>query len=516
VLVKFGGFDERMRQGAEDFDLWHRILRHGYVWLFSGTTGGAYRQKQHSMVRAMPEHHVREAMRLMRKAETPLAAEEVLPGTRQVFDQPLGYHQNVILRTRRLARFGAMAYLGGNSEGFEAILKYLEPNSWFYIGPSILKRELDAGCARYHGLLNQNGAEPDVPNWPAQREEILSRFRSIMGKPYSPAQRQRSEADSAKGPKQNASGEATMPESCEKPEASTDEGNPSATAEPKKERQVHLDGIPDRPTNQPVASTYLLVPDRKDYVRLEEDPSAAPDADSIRRFRNIHAHQRCFIIGNGPSLNKIDLSRLENEISIGVNGIFYKTDESGFKPTYYVVEDSRVMRDNRERIVSYDVRHKFFPTLYRKFVPASDQVSFFRLNRGFYEKNSPNYAIPRFSTDFTERAYCGQSVTYINLQLAWYMGFSQVYLIGMDFSYTIPKSAIVDGVVITSTEDDPNHFHPEYFGKGKQWADPKLDFVARNYLKADMVYKFSGRQIFNASVGGKLEVFDRVNFDSLF
>ncbi|MGO4832801.1 hypothetical protein AB4144_10985, partial [Rhizobiaceae sp. 2RAB30] len=121
-----------------------------------------------------------------------------------------------------------------------------------------------------------------------------------------------------------------------------------------------------------------------------------------------------------------------------------------------------------------------------------------------------------FSVDAARRVFCGQSVTHINLQLAYYFGFSKVYLIGMDFSYLVPPSAVVRGDLILSTEDDPNHFHPAYFGAGKTWKDPKLHRVGLNYELARDVYAASGREIVNATRGGELEVFRRQSYDDLF
>ena len=138
------------------------------------------------------------------------------------------------------------------------------------------------------------------------------------------------------------------------------------------------------------------------------------------------------------------------------------------------------------------------------------------MNTGFYRKESPNFGIPRFSTDAAKRLYCGQSVTMINLQLAFYMGFKEVYLIGMDFSYDIPDTAKIEGLEIVSTEDDTNHFHPEYFGKGKTWHDPQLDKVLRSYSMMKLVFESGGRKIYNATHGGKLELFERIDFSTLF
>lgn len=240
-----------------------------------------------------------------------------------------------------------------------------------------------------------------------------------------------------------------------------------------------------------------------------------PDVDELAALYNAFKGKRCFIIGNGPSLNKHNLSLLKDEYTFGVNSFFYKTRETGFKPYFYVVEDSSVMKENIEEIRRFDTPFKFFPTNYKNLHPKNENTIFFRMNRGFYEKSSPNFVVPRFSTDATKVLYCGQSVTYINLQLAYFMGFSEVYLIGMDFSYVIPTSHKRSGDVLLSDSDDPNHFHKDYFGKGKTWKDPKLDRVALNYKQAKLVYEATGRSIYNATIGGSLEIFERVDYNEL-
>jgi hypothetical protein len=252
------------------------------------------------------------------------------------------------------------------------------------------------------------------------------------------------------------------------------------------------------------------------YLAKEERSRIVPDIAGIQAFKNRYPGKRCFIVGNGPSLNKMDLSLLENEYSFAVNGIFYKTKEMGFRPSFYMVEDSHVIKDNLEEIDKFHPKiHRFFPTEYKELLKDRDDTSFFTMNRGFYERASPNFGIPRFSTDFALRGYCGQSVTMLNLQLAFYMGFSEVYLIGMDFSYNIPDSAIVTGLNIESTEDDQNHFHPDYFGKGKKWHDPQLEQVLKNYQLAKSVYQWGGRNIYNATHCGHLEVFERRDYSEI-
>ncbi len=249
-------------------------------------------------------------------------------------------------------------------------------------------------------------------------------------------------------------------------------------------------------------------------VRLARDSN--PDRERLGSLHNRHRGERCFIVGNGPSLNETDLSLLAEEHTFAVNGIFYKYDEVGFKSTYYVVEDRHVINDNLDRINQIDYSIKFFPARYANKIIRTPDTYFLPADWQFYVPACPNFEKPRFSEDVSEVIYTGQTVTFLNLQLAFYLGFAEVYLIGVDFSYTIPQSALVDGPTITSTEDDVNHFHPDYFGKGKKWHDPKLHNCLKGFELAKATYEADGRKVYNATIGGKLELFERVDYPSLF
>lgn len=124
--------------------------------------------------------------------------------------------------------------------------------------------------------------------------------------------------------------------------------------------------------------------------------------------------------------------------------------------------------------------------------------------------------IPKFSKLIYENVYSGQTVTYTNFQIASYLGFKKIYMIGMDFDYVKPAHVIESGNIWLSTGDDPNHFHKDYFGSGKRWKDPQLDQVLRNYKNAHKFFQEQEVEIYNATVGGKLEEFPRVDFNSLF
>lgn len=249
---------------------------------------------------------------------------------------------------------------------------------------------------------------------------------------------------------------------------------------------------------------------------IEQPGRRSRDRERMLKLKDKFKGQRVFILGNGPSLNLMDLTQLENEKSFAVNSIYYKTEEMGYRPTFYVVEDKHVIKDNFEEINNYHSEYMFLPAVEKKRFKKGPNRFFVNLDYGFYISTSKFFEKSRFSKKCEDEIYCGQSVTMVNLQLAYYLGFSEVYLIGMDFSYAVPETVIQEGNVWTSTEDDPNHFHPNYFGKGKKWHDPKLHNVMQSYIKCKEVYEADGRKIFNATKGGKLELFERVDYDSLF
>lgn len=238
---------------------------------------------------------------------------------------------------------------------------------------------------------------------------------------------------------------------------------------------------------------------------------------SVSEFRNKFAGQRCFILGNGPSLNKVNFIELEKEVSFGVNSIFLMTRTNGFRPTFYAVEDNLVFKENREEIDSYQGVVKILPEVYANQLKNNKKCYVFRMDTEFYAKNKKNrYGMPRFNISSDPVFYCGQSVTYINMQLAYYFGFSKVILLGMDFSYQKPPGHHQDGNHIRSEGDDPNHFHKDYFGKGKTWKDPRLGRVLRSYMRAKFEFKAVGRQILNGTEGGHLELFDRVTTEEIW
>lgn len=227
----------------------------------------------------------------------------------------------------------------------------------------------------------------------------------------------------------------------------------------------------------------------------------------LEGLRNCFLGRRAFIFGGGPSLRRTDVRLLRGEITIGSNAIFLIFPEMGYQPTFLTVEDRLVAEDRAQALNAVRGSTKIFPRDLRPFLlPDSDTLylNFVRQYEGF----------PRFSEHFEKIVYWGGTVTMLNLQLAFHLGCDPVYLLGFDHEYKVPQN--LESVVITSDRIDENHFHPDYFGPGFRWHDPRLDRMEAGYYVAKRHFEADGRRVFNATSGGKLEVFPRVEYSSLF
>lgn len=227
----------------------------------------------------------------------------------------------------------------------------------------------------------------------------------------------------------------------------------------------------------------------------------------LEDLKNKYVGQRCFIMGNGPSLKLCDLTLLKNEITIGSNAQYLIWDEMGYAPTFLTVEDRLVAEDRAHELNNIKQTIKIFPLDLSYCLHRDEMTIFINFVRQFQP-------FPQFTNEFEKRVYWGGTVTFLNMQLAYYLGCNPIYLIGLDHNYKVPEK--IENSVITSTEDDVNHIHPDYFGKGYRWHDPNVARMEMSYIVAKKFLSEHKRQIYNATVGGKLEVFERVDFHSIF
>ena len=222
---------------------------------------------------------------------------------------------------------------------------------------------------------------------------------------------------------------------------------------------------------------------------------------ALKALRN-SASGRCVIIGNGPSLNEMDLSVLRDVPTFGLNRGYLLFDRIGRPTTYLVSVNRYVLQQSMDEMLA-SAPPKFLSWRFRQFVPGHrDDVTFLYPIR-----------MPGFSPDVSRGLWEGGTVTFVALQLAFHMGYREIVLIGVDHSFATTGPA---HQLVTSTGDDPNHFDKAYFGAGYRWQLPDLEMSERAYAMAREAFAAAGGSVVDATVGGKLKIFPKADFSALF
>ena len=226
----------------------------------------------------------------------------------------------------------------------------------------------------------------------------------------------------------------------------------------------------------------------------------------LRTYQDRYKGKRCFVIGNGPSLKNTDLSLIKDEFTFGMNRVYLAFEEWGFQTSFLVSVNDLVIEQCSEEFQDLSLP-KFFSWRSRKLLYPLGKPD---IKTHFLDTT---YTNQRFNNRLVSRFWEGGTVTYICLQLAFCMGFQEVYLIGVDHNFESKGTA---NKTVISTGNDLNHFSPEYFGKGFRWQLPDLETSEIAYRLANSVYRENGRQIFDATVGGRLTVFPKVDYPGIF
>ena len=208
------------------------------------------------------------------------------------------------------------------------------------------------------------------------------------------------------------------------------------------------------------------------------------------RFKNAHSGETCLVIGNGPSLKNVPLDFLRFYPSFGSNRIWRI-----FQPTYYCCTDPLDLAKNRDVINAMTCP---------KFVRAGNDVDGYQLEV-VLDNHHPAWLT--FTYDpAVPPIYDGCTVTYIALQLAYYMGFTTVGLVGVDHRYTWKGDRFTQQV---GDGNDPNHWAADYHLPGEIWQPPNLARNEVSYGIAQKVYSEAGRRIINLTEGSALSVFPK-------
>ena len=238
--------------------------------------------------------------------------------------------------------------------------------------------------------------------------------------------------------------------------------------------------------------------------------------DSIRKLyydrfvdlKDCHKGRRCFIIGNGPSLTPEDLTLLKDEYTFAANRIFYIFDKTTWRPTYYCAQDSVVIDD-----IIFDL-----PNIMK-------ECKLMFLISDCYDKvceelrNNPKvlFFIAKYVSAHKERLFSdkiekyvsgGGTITYAAIQLAVYMGFSEIYLLGVDHNYA--TNSFKDNQV--SASDVAGSYFAGMPSNIKM-TKPNPDNATISFMKAKEYCDAIGVKILNATRGGKLEVYPRITLE---
>lgn len=236
-----------------------------------------------------------------------------------------------------------------------------------------------------------------------------------------------------------------------------------------------------------------------------------PNSKKWHRLKNAFAGQRAFLVGNGPSLNETPLYLLKNENTMCFNRFYMLDERLSWNAKFYMCVDPLVLPDISSEINKEldKFEYPIFLSEHKQYIKESEKTL-------FIHGVVPNL----FSTKLpvTGKAY---TVAFQAIQVLNYLGFSPIYLIGVDQNYQVHKTAKVNnGREIESVkDDDPNHFDPRYFGKGAKYHQPDQEAVDAmlNCFKiakeASVKHNF---EIYNAGYNSNLNIFERKMFEDLF
>lgn len=232
----------------------------------------------------------------------------------------------------------------------------------------------------------------------------------------------------------------------------------------------------------------------------------------IKKYKNAYQGRRCFIVGLGPSLsiNDLEVLKKNGEICFAVNRIYELFNLTSWRPDFYYISDPTAATDETvysiEKMILNDGVVAFYSKNSFDNMPkeaiSCRQLDFFS---PLYNSKTlllkKNYLKCKFSKDASKYIYDGMTCILSVIQLAYYMGFEQVILLGCDCGTSKGRE----------------------YGEGlkkrkKQYYDDEnnraliADYAS---LYNDMQKKQIKMRVFNATRGGKLEVFERVSLESV-
>lgn len=210
---------------------------------------------------------------------------------------------------------------------------------------------------------------------------------------------------------------------------------------------------------------------------------------------------RCFILGSGPTLNKVKLDCLKNEIVIGVNGVL----RSGFNPTFLCATSPNAIESDYIDIM---LNSKSKLLMASRIVDSTLKdicISNSQLIKVFHLRCAKSYNFTSLYYGDLDEVMATESVVGdIALPLAVYLGIKNIYLLGLD-GYRNPLKGNV------------RHFYKDNFHNYIRKYVFKNDCYAQMWFaKIDVLARLSGYKIYNLSPGSAVVAFERQDPTQLF
>ena len=232
-------------------------------------------------------------------------------------------------------------------------------------------------------------------------------------------------------------------------------------------------------------------------------------AKRLAQLKNIHSDETCFIVGNGPSLTADDLSMMKEKgiPSFAFNKIFLIFDKTDWRPTYYVSQDEKTLMNCTKEVNAMQVDIKFIPLIHKYYHYVDIE------NAYYFQIKNTDLIHYDFSDDISEFIGNSSTVAFSAAQIAAYMGFKRIYLLGIDHQFSRFKNEAGELIIDKSVKD---YFADNYHDSTeKDLNTPNPDVSTRAFLAMKAYCDKHGIEVYNATRGGKLEVFPRADFDKV-
>ena len=264
------------------------------------------------------------------------------------------------------------------------------------------------------------------------------------------------------------------------------------------------------------------------YHHLSKADIQAPEdyrelLERNKRFKGIHKNERLFILCSGPSIREMDLTVLKNEITMAVHSFYLHKDISVIQPEYYCNAQWEYNEKTTEKVSEAYLKdlkmhvgksQYFFSLREKGIIDRMQNFDSEEVNYYCYGKDSSLYE----EVDLCQGIMPVHSVPVICIQLAIYMGFKEIYLLGTEhdflttkkYAYFYDRKQAVTGDTDITTDADSNLV--------MNFSDAIADAYAlwNNYKVVRRIAQKNDIKIYNATMGGALDLFPRVDFNSLF